>query len=224
MEGKTKTNVNEETHRAPEPKRRHLQSTALFAANLKFLLNRNGMTAKQLSKEIGVSEQSISGWMTNVRSPRASMIEDIARYFGVRAIDMQDPLGNAGLIPDHDISVKVPMVNAGNGDSASFVPAGSKTRLTSAMISTDDDMYPLIKSGDIVLYTEARPPYREGSLVVVRRKDASMTIRRIYISESDSTFTLAADGNIRPETYHTDRLKEIVAGRPVFVQRNIENA
>lgn len=222
MAGERKPIAKEETQRKQEPKRRHLQSTALFAANLKFLLNRNGMTAKQLSKEIGVSEQSISGWMTNVRSPRASMIEDIARYFGVRAIDMQDPLGNAGLIPDHDISVKVPMANA--GDSASFVPAGSKTRLTSAMISADDDMYPLIKNGDIVLYTEARPPYREGSLVVVRRKDSSMTIRRIYISEADSTFTLAADGNVRPETYHTDRLKEIVAGRPVFVQRNIENA
>ena len=224
MEGKTKTNVNEETHRAPEPKRRHLQSTALFAANLKFLLNRNGMTAKQLSKEIGVSEQSISGWMTNVRSPRASMIEDIARYFGVRAIDMQDPLGNAGLIPDHDISVKVPMVNAGNGDSASFVPAGSKTRLTSAMISTDDDMSPIIKKGDIVLYTSACVSYREGSLVVVHKPNGVLTVRRIYLYEDDPTFILAADGNVPPETLKKDQLKSVVVGRPVFVQRNIENA
>lgn len=217
-----KDNVQENAPRAPEVKRRHLQSTAIFATNLKFLLSRNGMTAKQLSKEIGVSEQSISAWMTNVRSPRASMIEDVARYFGVRAIDMQDPLGNAGLIPDHDISVKVPMANA--GDSASFVPAGSKTRLTTAMLCSDDEMSPVIKKGDIVLYTEARPPFREGSLVVVRRKDNSMTVRRIYLYDDEPTFILAADGFAAPETYRKEELNNVVAGRAVFIQRNVENA
>ena len=82
MDNQNNSTTNEKAEQKRTVIRRHLQSTALFAANLKFLLNRNGMTAKQLSKEIGVSEQSISGWMTNVRSPRASMIEDIARCSG----------------------------------------------------------------------------------------------------------------------------------------------
>ena len=205
-------------------KRRHLESTALFATNLKFLLARNGMTAKQLSKEIGVSEQSISAWMTNVRSPRASMIEDIAHFFGVRAIDMQDPLGNAGLIPDHDISVKVPLANTKKNESASFVPSGSKTRLTAAMICSDDEMSPVIKKGDIVLYTAPCVSYREGSLVVVRRENGIMTIRRIYLYDSEPTFILAADGCAAPETYPKSQLRDVVVGKAVFIQRNVENA
>lgn len=224
MADEQKTNVKEETQRKPEPKRRHLQSTALFATNLRFLLTRNGMTAKQLSKEIGVSEQSISSWMTNVRSPRASMVEDIARYFGVRAIDMQDPLGNAGLVPDHDIAVKVPLANSPQRDSASFVNAGSKTRLTAAMIATDDDMYPIVNKGDIVLYTSPNTTYREGGLVVVRKPDGVLTVRRIYLYDDEPTFILAADGNVRPDTYPKEELNQHVLGRAVFVQKNIEHA
>lgn len=223
MNDQNRKATKEETGTKKKETRRHLQSTAIFATNLKFLLNRNGMTAKQLSKEIGVSEQSISSWMTNVRSPRASMVEDIARFFGVRAIDMQDPLGNAGLIPNHDVAVKVPMAGK-KESSATFIPSGNRARLTAAMICTDDDMSPIIKKGDIVLYTSACVSYREGSLVVVHKPNGVLTVRRIYLYEGDPTFILAADGNVPPETLKKEQLKSVVVGRPVFVQRNIENA
>ena len=45
-------------------------TTSLFASNLRFLLQRNGMTAKELSSKIGLSEQTISGWMNGKKNPR----------------------------------------------------------------------------------------------------------------------------------------------------------
>jgi SOS-response transcriptional repressor LexA len=85
-------------------------------------------------------------------------------------------------------------------------------------------MSPIIKKGDIVLYTSACVSYREGSLVVVHKPNGVLTVRRIYLYEGDPTFILAADGNVPPETLKKDQLKSVVIGRPVFVQRNIENA
>lgn len=216
--------VSQSKRKEYESRRRRLESTTIFATNLRFLLLRNGMTAKQFAQEFGTTPQTVSSWMTSSRSPHASTVEDVARFFGVRAVDMQDPLGNAGLIPSRDISVKVPVVNAPKKDSASFVPSGSKTRLTKAMICSDDEMSPVIKKGDIVLYAAPADAYQEGSMVVVRREDGSMTVRRIYFYDDAPTFILAADGNARPETYQKADLKSVVVGRPVFVQRNIENA
>ena len=220
----TSPRITPEKRKEYESHRRRLESTTVFATNLRFLLQRNGMTAKQFAKEFGTTPQTVSSWMTSSRSPHAAKVEDVARFFGVRAIDMQDPLGNAGLIPSHDISVKVPIAGTNKKETASFVPAGSKTRLTTAMICEDDEMSPVVKNGDIVLYTAQASSFREGALVVVRRSNNTMTIRRIYLYDNEPTFILAADGCAAPETYPKDQLTSIVAGKAVFIQRNIENA
>lgn len=205
--------------------RRRLRSAYIFGKNLRFLLERNGLTGKKFAEQIGTSPQTVSSWLTGNRSPHASAMEDVADFFGVPVTAMQDPLGNAGTITNQDITVKIPIVGPqgkSGKDTASFVRSGTAVRLTAAMIATDDVMSPIIHTGDIVLYTKTAAPYPEGSLVVFKQDNGTLTVRRIYLD--NDRFIIAADANLRPDTYPVAELDDRILGKAVFVQRNIENA
>lgn len=206
-----------------EKPRPHLQSTQIFARNLKFLLTRNQMTAKQLAPHIGISEQSISGWMTCTRNPHASTIEKVAEFFNVPASAFSDPLGNAGLVPNQNLTVNVPMESDPSG-SVTFVPSDNKVIPTQAFIATDNDMSPIINKDDTVMYiTSNNPVHRNSVLVVVSCPDSRPIVRRLFL-QNDTAILSANDPSVPPIVCTVDEYNSRYLGKPLFIQRRIMDA
>ena len=54
-----------------------------FADNLKRLMKKNGMNQKDIAKIAGVSQQTVSLWLSGDRIPRMGKIQILADYFGI---------------------------------------------------------------------------------------------------------------------------------------------
>lgn len=54
-----------------------------FADNLKRLMKKNGMNQKDVAKIAGVSQQTVSIWLSGERIPRMGKIQILANYFGI---------------------------------------------------------------------------------------------------------------------------------------------
>lgn len=197
-------------------------TTSLFASNLRFLLQRNGMTAKELSSRIGLSEQTISGWMNGKKNPRPGTITDIANFFGVQFVDLFDQNGNAGLIPNTTTTADVPIQNVGVASKTSYAVTPNTTKPTFAILAPDDSMLPIIQKGDVVLYAELPSAPKDGSLVIVTINGVT-TVRRVYHAGNIITFT-ASSGSFTPSTYQVDSDDYKILGKAISIQRNIENA
>jgi transcriptional regulator with XRE-family HTH domain len=50
---------------------------------IKELRIKNNYNQEELAKLLGVTSRAVSGWETDYRFPRAKMLEDIAKIFGV---------------------------------------------------------------------------------------------------------------------------------------------
>lgn len=62
-----------------------------FGENLKMFLSRNHMTNTELGKRIGVSEVTVSRWVSGDRNPRAVMVAKICEVFGCTYDDLMLP-------------------------------------------------------------------------------------------------------------------------------------
>ena len=54
-----------------------------FADNLKRLMKKHGMNQKDIAKIAGVSQQTVSLWLSGDRIPRMGKIQILADYFGI---------------------------------------------------------------------------------------------------------------------------------------------
>lgn len=59
----------------------HLRET--FVRNLKFYIDVNGKTQKEIAKAIGVSPQTFNTWYQGIALPRMEKVEKLADYFGI---------------------------------------------------------------------------------------------------------------------------------------------
>ena len=79
-----------------------------FEEKVKELMNGSGMSQKELSKKSGVSEASLSRYLSGSLKPRIDVISNIARVFGLTASDIiesDDNLKNDFNVYDETISV-----------------------------------------------------------------------------------------------------------------------
>ncbi|MBU5256813.1 helix-turn-helix domain-containing protein [Tissierella praeacuta] len=69
----------------------------IFVKRLQLLLDENNINQKELAKKVGVTEVTISRYMTGERKPRIDIANKIAEYFNVSldylmgASDVRDP-------------------------------------------------------------------------------------------------------------------------------------
>lgn len=56
-----------------------------FSQGLKEAMEKKGVTAYRLSKDLGVHQTTISNWLNGKSTPKAQMLEKIADYFAVTA-------------------------------------------------------------------------------------------------------------------------------------------
>jgi len=69
-----------------------LGNKALMAANIKRLLDKRGITGKDLADAIGVPPTTLYSWTQAQAYPRIDKIEMMANYFGVSKSDLvEDP-------------------------------------------------------------------------------------------------------------------------------------
>lgn len=62
-----------------------------FCENLKMFLTTNRMTNTELGKRLGVSEVSVSRWVSGERNPRAGMIDKMCEIFHCSHNDLLAP-------------------------------------------------------------------------------------------------------------------------------------
>lgn len=55
----------------------------VFAQRLRELRQSNGLSMKQLAKELNTTDAAISNWENEINEPKISYLKDIAVYFNV---------------------------------------------------------------------------------------------------------------------------------------------
>lgn len=68
---------------------------AIFAKNLRNLLEINSMTQKELAKRLSVGTSSVSSWCRGEKSPRMDKVDAICKIFNCTRADlMEDSVNN----------------------------------------------------------------------------------------------------------------------------------
>lgn len=79
---------------------------SIFQQRLSELIKKSGKTQKQISEELGISQSALSNFLSdkwgNLRTPRASTIQEFAKHFNVSA----DYLQGISDVPSIDISIQ----------------------------------------------------------------------------------------------------------------------
>lgn len=63
-------------------------SKEVFAKNLRFYMERNGKTQKELADIVGVSAPTMNDWIKAKKYPRIDKIDILADYFGILKSDL----------------------------------------------------------------------------------------------------------------------------------------
>lgn len=63
-----------------------------FARRLKYYMDGYKMSQKDLAQKVGVSEASVSNWITGIKVPRADKVDKICKIFNCNRSDLvEDP-------------------------------------------------------------------------------------------------------------------------------------
>lgn len=63
---------------------------SVFAQNLNYYMNENGITRRDLSNALGFSYSAVTEWVKGNKYPRMDKVDIIAKYFGVTRGDLVD--------------------------------------------------------------------------------------------------------------------------------------
>ena len=63
-------------------------SKEVFARNLKYYMDREGINQQEMAKIVGVSAPALCEWLNANKYPRIDKIEIIANYFGILKSDL----------------------------------------------------------------------------------------------------------------------------------------
>lgn len=63
-------------------------SKEVFAKNLRYYMERNGKTQKELAEIVGVSAPTMTDWLKAKKYPRIDKVERLANYFGILKSDL----------------------------------------------------------------------------------------------------------------------------------------
>ena len=68
----------------------------VFGRRLRFYLEQNGMTQKELADKLGVSTGAVSFWINGVKTPRMDKVDIMCQLFGCRRSDFLEETGTTG--------------------------------------------------------------------------------------------------------------------------------
>ena len=68
----------------------------VFGRRLRFYLEQNGMTQKELADKLGVSTGAVSFWINGVKTPRMDKVDIMCQLFGCRRSDFLEETDTTG--------------------------------------------------------------------------------------------------------------------------------
>lgn len=66
----------------------------IFSRKLRFYLDMNDMSQRELAKYLGVSTAAVSQWCTGIKTPRMDKIDAMCELFGCKRADFYEEPGN----------------------------------------------------------------------------------------------------------------------------------
>lgn len=80
-----------------------LGNKEIFAKNLRYYIERNGNTQKDLAELVGVAYSTFNDWVNAKKYPRIDKIEILANYFGIQKSDLIEEKVTEEKEKDNDI-------------------------------------------------------------------------------------------------------------------------
>ena len=153
---------------------------AIFFINIFIMLKikelriKRNMTQSELSEKSGVSKRMISAYESNENDITLSKLQNIASALNVSPSDLivsdektheptavyslrSDKMEQGQRIPLYDIEASaglVPLFNDTHQNPVDYITIPNLPKCDGALPITGDSMYPLLKSGDIVMYKQ----------------------------------------------------------------------
>ena len=208
----------------------------ILRVNLEHYLNVRNLKQADLARGLGVSEATISKWLSGKSSPRMKKIDDICKILGVKRED---------LLYEHDFAEEEP-ISASNlytatvkdfpllGTIAAGQPIFAEETvpvLVSGVAGIDadfclkiqgDSMTPKIKDGDIV-FIRKQSMVEDGEIAAVLITELygdTATLKRVYYDKEENKIQLIAENpKYPPLSYSGEQLNDIrILGKAVALQ------
>ena len=208
----------------------------ILRVNLEHYLNVRNLKQADLARGLGVSEATISKWLSGKSSPRMKKIDDICKILGVKRED---------LLYEHDFAEEEP-ISASNlytatvkdfpllGTIAAGQPIFAEETVPvlvsgAAGIDADfclkiqgDSMTPKIKDGDIV-FIRKQSMVEDGEIAAVLITELygdTATLKRVYYDKEENKIQLIAENpKYPPLSYSGEQLNDIrILGKAVALQ------
>lgn len=137
----------------------------VFAENLKYQLDKKGITQTDMARDLGFPETTVSNWMKKETYPRPDRLQMMADYFNIRRSDLTEEKPS-NLISASPMTVKVPIL----GVIACGDPIYAEENFSGYRTESPDTL----PSGNLY-YLEAKgksmePTIPEGSFVLIREQ------------------------------------------------------
>ena len=65
-----------------------MNNRKVFASNLKYYMDLNGKSRKEVAEAIGVSYFTFTDWVNGKKFPRMDKVEKLAKYFAIKISDL----------------------------------------------------------------------------------------------------------------------------------------
>lgn len=199
----------------------------MFKDRLNKAIENKGITAYQLSKDTGIPQGTISNYRNKDMKPSTSIVKQLALALDVSTewllegveessmnIDMVKNRGKSNSVIKYYPSVSgsmggIEFLDSPNENSIDMiVPGFSECRF--AINAYGDSMYPVIKSGQIVLLMEWKENFIEwGRIYLVVTKNGYRTIKYIKPSNENGSISCESENkennppfNVKLEDIH----------------------
>lgn len=206
---------------------------------IRSLMNERDVTARELSRRIGVSHVTIGKWLRDEFQPAGENLESLANFFSVTpAFILFGETGVAGVqsvvVSDDEVSIPVVDVHAscGNGIVSPSVTLVRMFRATRAWLSSrqitganlsslhiitadGDSMSPGIQNGDFAFIDTSQTRINADALFAVQY-GGSIFIKRVMI-KADGGVMLISDNPKYPAQSIDDPSSLVVVGRVVLI-------
>ena len=166
----------------------------IFSENLKYYLNKRGLTQADLAAKLGLGQSTIAEWYYGRKYPRPNNMQAIADVLGVYLSDLREPqqAGNVRL------AKIIPVLGS--------VPAGIPIEAIQDIIDYEEISDEMARTGEYfglrIKGASMEPRIRENDIVIIRKQEEvangevavvmvngdDATIKKFYKDENGVTF------------------------------------
>lgn len=186
----------------------------IFSRNLLSLMDKRNITQEEIAKIAGVSQQSVSNWVSAKLMPRMGSVERLADHFNILKSD---------LLEEHGIKMKeglkIPILGK--------VIAGIPITAVEEILGYEEISSDMAKTGEyfalFIKGNSMEPKMTEGDIVIVRHQDYiesgqigivlvngdEATVKKVFIRENGIELVAFNSFAYEPHFYTFKQVEEI---------------